>query len=201
MPERIFFILMAPTAVLSAFFMIRARNAVHGALLLVLNFFALSVLYVLLDAHFLAAVQVIVYAGAIMVLFLFVIMLLGVDRNENIDEEPIPFLRPLAGVLAVGLLGVLSWVFYSAVRGSAFRGLADANAAGNVQGVGRVLFTKYMFPFEVASVLLIIAAIGAMVLGRRRGEEERASKIGDLTPAGRDPSEPADERAPLGGRP
>jgi NADH-quinone oxidoreductase subunit J len=191
--ERILFILMAPTAVISAYFMIRARNAVHGALLLVLNFFALAVLYVVLEAHFLAAVQVIVYAGAIMVLFLFVIMLLGVDREENPFEENIRFLRPIAGVVGLGFVGLLTWVLWSTFRRVPFKGLAQANAPGNVQALGRTLFTKYLFPFEVASVLLIIAAIGAMILGRRRDEEEQASMIGDATPPGRDIATPGDE--------
>src|SRR6185503_17767873 len=101
MPEKILFWTMAPVALASAILMIRARNEVHAALLLVLNFFALAVFYVLLDAEFLAAVQVIVYAGAIMVLFLFVIMLLGVDRREPL-EDPIRLQLPLALLLGAG---------------------------------------------------------------------------------------------------
>ena len=182
--ERWIFVPIAAIAILSGGFMLVARNAVHAALLLVTNFFALAVLYVLLDAHFLAAVQIIVYAGAIMVLFLFVIMLLGVDRKESLTES-IPGLRPLALVLGVGLAGLMAFVFWTTMRGRAFVGLRDANRSGNTQALGRVLFTKYLFPFEVASVLLIIAAIGAMVLGRRRDEEEEASQV--LTH-----SEPAD---------
>jgi NADH-quinone oxidoreductase subunit J len=183
---------MAFLALGSAILMIRARNAVHSALLLVGNFFTLAVMYVLLDAHFLAAVQIIVYAGAIMVLFLFVIMLLGVDRDESLVER-IPFQYPLAIILGVGFAGTAVWAIRSTLGGTPFRGLEDANATGNVEALGRVLFTKYMFPFEVASVLLIVAAIGAMVLGRRRDEEEEASLIGESTPPGREPpNEPAD---------
>jgi NADH-quinone oxidoreductase subunit J len=174
--ERWIFVPIAAMAVLSGGFMLFARNAVHAALLLVTNFFALAVLYVLLDAHFLAAVQVIVYAGAIMVLFLFVIMLLGVDRQESF-AEPLRLQRPVALLLGAVLAGGLSFVFWTTLRSRPFRGLEEANSAGNVQGLGRVLFTKYMFPFEVASVLLIIAAIGAMVLGRRRDDEEHASEV------------------------
>ena len=175
---------MAVGAVTSALLMIRARNPVHGALLLVGNFFTLAVLYVLLEAHFLAAVQVIIYAGAIMVLFLFVIMLLGIDREDPV-EETIPFLRilrPATYVLAAGFAGALVWMIRSTFSGAGFAGLKEANASGNVQEVGRVLFNKYVFPFEVASVLLIIAAIGAMVLGRRREEEEAASGLRDSAP-------------------
>jgi NADH-quinone oxidoreductase subunit J len=178
MPEKILFWVMAPVALGSAILMIRARNAVHAALLLVLNFFALAVFYVLLDAEFLAAVQVIVYAGAIMVLFLFVIMLLGVDRREPL-EDPIRWQTPAAIVLGMGFIGVAIFTIHSTLGANTFRGLKAANASGNVQGLGRLLFNKYMFPFEVASVLLIVAAIGAMVLGRRRDEEEAASRVAD----------------------
>jgi NADH-quinone oxidoreductase subunit J len=179
--ERYVFWPMAVLSVTSALLMIRARNTVHAALLLVGNFFTLAVLYVLLEAHFLAAVQVIIYAGAIMVLFLFVIMLLGVDREDAV-EETIPFLRllrPATYVLAAGFAGILVWMIRSTFSGLGFAGLTEANASGNTQEVGRILFNKYVFPFEVASVLLIIAAIGAMVLGRRRDEEEEASGIAD----------------------
>jgi NADH-quinone oxidoreductase subunit J len=178
MAEKILFWVMAPVALASAILMIRARNAVHAALLLVLNFFALAVFYVMLDAQFLAAVQVIVYAGAIMVLFLFVIMLLGVDRKEPL-EDPIPLQTPLALLLGVGFIGVAIFTIHSTLGGATFQGLKGANASGNVQGLGRLLFNKYMFPFEVASILLIVAAIGAMVLGRRREEEEAASHIAE----------------------
>jgi NADH-quinone oxidoreductase subunit J len=174
--ERWIFVPIAAMAVLSGGFMLFARNAVHAALLLVSNFFALAVLYVLLDAHFLAAVQIIVYAGAIMVLFLFVIMLLGVDREESF-AEPIRLQRPVAVVLGLGLAAGLSFVFWSTFRSKPFASLQEANASGNVEGLGRLLFTKYLFPFEVASVLLIIAAMGAMILGRRRDEEEQASEV------------------------
>ena len=186
--EKYVFWVMAFLSLGSAILMIRARNPIHSALLLVLNFFTLAVFYVLQDAHFLAAVQVIVYAGAIMVLFLFVIMLLGVDR-EDVVEERIPLQYPLAIVLGLGFAGIAVWTLHSTVGGTAFRGVGEANRGGNVEAVGRVLFTKYMFPFEVASVLLIVAAIGAMVLGRRRDDEEQAARIGEATPEGREPLE------------
>jgi NADH-quinone oxidoreductase subunit J len=187
-----------PTAFLSlasAIFMIRARNPIHSALLLVGNFFTLSVFYVLLEADFLAAVQVIVYAGAIMVLFLFVIMLLGVDRDDVVEEK-IPLQAPLAVGLGFVFAGIAVWTIHTTIGGTPFEGLEAANQGGNVENVGRTLFTRFMFPFEVASVLLIVAAIGAMVLGRRRDEEERASLIGDETPEGREP--PVREQAPVG---
>jgi NADH-quinone oxidoreductase subunit J len=159
-----------PTAVLSlisAFMVIVSPNAVHSALALVGNFFALAVFYVLLEAHFLAAVQVIVYAGAIMVLFLFVIMLLGVDRQESLHET-IKFHRPLAYVFLASLAGVTVFTVRAAFQTTAFSGLGPANAAGNAEALGRALFTRYLWPFEVTSLLLIVAAIGAMVIAKRR---------------------------------
>lgn len=193
--EKYVFWVMAFLSLGSAILMIRARNPIHSALLLVLNFFTLSVFYVLLDAHFLAAVQVIIYAGAIMVLFLFVIMLLGVDRDDVIEER-IPLQFPLAVILGLAFAGIAVWTIHTTIGGTAFEGVETANQGGNVEAVGRVLFTKYMFPFEVASVLLIVAAIGAMVLGRRRDEEEQASRIGEATPEGDEPAarEPAGTR-------
>jgi len=162
-----------PTAVVSlvsAFFVLITPNAVHSALALVVNFFTLAVFYILLEAHFLAAVQVIVYAGAIMVLFLFVIMLLGVDREEKLDES-IPWQRPLAYLFGAGLAGMTVYTVRAAFQTTSFSGLKAANASGNVTGIGRLLFTKYLFPFEVTSLLLIIAAIGAMVIAKRRAPE------------------------------
>lgn len=167
-----------PTAVLSllaAFGMVMSPNAVHSALALVVNFFTLAVFYVLLEAEFLAAAQIVVYAGAIMVLFLFVIMLLGVDREEDLDE-PLRFHRPIAIGLALVLGAGL--VILVGPRGpfgkSPFTGLAEVNAAGNVEALGRSLFTSYLLPFEVTSLLLLVAAIGAMVVGKRR----RAQDVG-----------------------
>ncbi|MHB8513337.1 MAG: NADH-quinone oxidoreductase subunit J [Actinomycetota bacterium] len=153
----------------SAIAMLMARNAVHSAMWLVVNFFTLAVFYVVLDAHFLAAAQIIVYAGAIMVLFLFVIMLLGVDREEDL-VEPIRGQR-YAAIIGGGLLaGITVYTVKTALSGLPFKGLKDANKGGNVEALGRVLFSKYLWPFEVTSLLLIIAAIGAIVIGRRVAE-------------------------------
>ncbi len=162
--DLIVFWAMAPVSVGAAALMLFQRNAVHAALLLILNQFTLAVFFVLLDAHFLAAVQVIVYAGAIMVLFLFVIMFLGVDRREALVET-IRGQRPLA--IGLGLLLVAEVVL--AVR----LGIGLSTAPGpapqgdNVRAVARTLFTDYVFPFEVTSILLIVAAVAAMVLARR----------------------------------
>jgi NADH-quinone oxidoreductase subunit J len=170
-----------PTAVVSlgsAMFMLVTPNAVYSALALVLNFFTLAVMYVLLEAHFLAAVQIIVYAGAIMVLFLFVIMLLGVDRNDDLRER-ISLQRPLAYLFGAGLLGLTAFTVRAAFDTANFSGLEQANASGNVQGLGRLLFTGYLFPFEVTSLLLVVAAIGAMVIARRRQPSETTTEDED----------------------
>jgi NADH-quinone oxidoreductase subunit J len=169
--ERVVFGLMAVGSVGSAVWMVFATNTVHSALALVANFFALAVLFVLLEAHFLAVVQIIVYAGAIMVLFLFVIMLLGVDRKDNLKES-IRFQVPLTALFVMGLLGSLIYTVRAAFDRTSFNGLQQANASGNTQGLGRLLFTHYLFPFEVTSLLLIVAAIGAMVIGKRRAASE-----------------------------
>lgn len=158
---------VAVVSLISAFFVLVTPNAVHAALALVVNFFTLAVFYVLLEAHFLAAAQVIVYAGAIVVLFLFVIMLLGVDKEEKL-EETIPLQRPLAYLFGAGLAGLTVYTVRAAFQTTPFTGLAQANRGGNVQGVGRVLFSRYLFPFEVTSLLLIVAAIAAMVISKRR---------------------------------
>jgi NADH-quinone oxidoreductase subunit J len=169
--ERVVFALMSVGPIFSAVWMIFGANTVHSALALVANFFTLAVLYVLLEAHFLAAVQIIVYAGAIMVLFLFVIMLLGVDRKDSL-RETIRLQKPLAYLFVAGMIGMLMFTLGSAFRKTSFTGLKQANAAGNTQGLGRLLFTHYLFPFEVTSLLLIVAAIGAMVIGKRRAQTE-----------------------------
>ena len=163
--DLIVFWLMAAVGVGAAVLMLLQRNAVHSALFLIVTQFALAVMFVLLGAHFLAAVQVIVYAGAIMVLFLFVIMFLGVDRREALVET----IRGQRG-LAIGLGVLLMAAVFAAIRlGVGLSGApATAPRGDNVEAVGRTLFTKYVFPFEVTSILLIVAAIAAMVLARGR---------------------------------
>ena len=170
MNELIVFWIFAPIAVGSAVAMLLQRNAVHAALLLVLNLFCIAVFYLLLGAEFLFGVQIIVYAGAIMVLFLFVLMLLGVDRELSLRERLVAQ-RPAAFV--VGTAIVLELFF--AVRAGV--GFADkgpeafaetVNRGGNAEAVARVLFTDYFLPFEITSVLLIVAAVAAMVLAQRR---------------------------------
>jgi NADH-quinone oxidoreductase subunit J len=166
--ELIFFIVLAPLAVVAALGMVLNRHAVYSALLLVVNFFCLAAFYVFLQAQFLAAVQVIVYAGAIMVLFLFVLMLLGISR-EDVLHETIKGQRQAAAVLVVLLLAGTIWALFA----HPFRGVGvDLNqVAGNdnVRAIGRLLYTRYVFAFEATGLLLVVAAVGALVLGRRPG--------------------------------
>jgi NADH-quinone oxidoreductase subunit J len=165
--ELIVFIVLAPLAVVTALGMVLTRNAVYSALLLVVNFFCLAGFYVLLEAQFVAAVQVIVYAGAIMVLFLFVLMLLGTG-NEVVVKERIRGQRPAAVLLGLGLLVAIVGALAAGVFDAEPASLAAANEGGNVQAVGRLLFTRYTFAFETAGILLVVAAVGALVLGKRR---------------------------------
>ncbi len=169
-PDWIVFWVFAPISVGSAALMLFQRNAVHAALLLIVNFFTVAVFFLVLGAPFLFAVQVIVYAGAIMVLFLFVIMLLGVDREESLVER-LKGQRPLAILLGLGLTAEIVVAVRAGV-GFAARAPADfdtvVNKGGNTQALARVLFRSYFFPFEVTSILLIVAAIAAMVLAGRR---------------------------------
>ncbi len=151
---------------------VASRNPVHSALFLVQTLFGVAVLFVLQDAHFLAAVQVIVYAGAIVILFLFVIMLLGVDRAESLDVEPIAGQRPLAVVIGAAVTGIILTVVLVAtdtVTGARSTDVERAldNGRSDVERLGRVLFTDHAFAFEATAALLTIAVVGAVVLTRK----------------------------------
>jgi NADH-quinone oxidoreductase subunit J len=163
--ETITFWVLAPIAVLAALSMVIARNAVHCALFLAAVMLSLAGLYALQDAPFLAAVQVIVYTGAILMLFLFVLMLVGVDSSDSLVET-LRGQRLVALLLGVGFTGLLLATVVDATSGDA-AGLEQANADGNVIGIARLLFTRYVFAFEVTSALLITAALGAMVLAHK----------------------------------
>ena len=149
------------------------RNPVHNALSLVATLFGVAVLFVAQQAYFLAAIQVIVYAGAIVVLFLFVIMLLGVDRVQAIAAERKPATLALGGLAGAAFFGLMATVALAGSKGTV---TGDPNALGrvgaldagnDVRVLGRVLFSDYVFAFEITSILLTIAVIGAVVLSRR----------------------------------
>ena len=147
-----------------------ARNPVHAALFLVQTLFGVAVLFVLQDATFLAAVQIIVYAGAVVILFLFVIMLLGVDRAEDLGVEPIVGQRPVAAVVGASLLGLLLTALLVSVDGPTGARGANAplgDAGDNTRRLGEALFTDHVFAVELTAILLTVAVVGAVVLARR----------------------------------
>jgi len=167
----------------SAIAMLFARNAVHVALFLVAAQVALALTFLLQGAFFVAAVQIIIYAGAIMVLFLFVVMLLGVDRSEAL-VEPLPFQRPLAlglgALLAAGILYLAAAGIDAAstITGDGSGALLALNRdPGNVLALARVLFSRYLLPFEATSALLVAAIVGVMVLARRVGSISAVPRI------------------------
>lgn len=145
-----------------------ARNPVHAALLLVQTLFGVAVLFVAQGAHFLAAVQVIVYAGAIVVLFLFVIMLLGVDKEEAVRAEPLKNQLPVGGLLVAITLAELVFMGRKNWATGAHSVVGKLQGpGGNVEQLAEVIFTRYLFAFEATSVLLIIAVVAAVALARR----------------------------------
>jgi NADH-quinone oxidoreductase subunit J len=179
--ELLVFILASAMVIAGALGVVLRSNPVHCALSLVLTLFGIAVHFVSLHAHFLAAVQVIVYAGAIVVLFLFVIMLLGVDKADDLSIEPFPVQRPVAVVMGVGVAGLVIAAVTRArdtlgASADAIRaqGGADAKIAaetdaayGNVNELARNLFSDHVFAFEFTSVLLIVAIAGTVLLTRR----------------------------------
>ncbi len=164
------FVVCAIIVLTGAFGVLFLRNPVHAALSLVMTLFGVAVLFVAQEAHFLAAVQVIVYAGAIVVLFLFVIMLLGVDQAESLDTEPIGGQRPAAGVVALASVGLIVLLAVRAAQVStgaqSTSGALDGEGT-NLEKLARVLFTDHLFALEATSVLLVIAIVGAVVLSRK----------------------------------
>jgi NADH-quinone oxidoreductase subunit J len=164
------FYVFAAVAILASLLVIGQRNPIYSVLLLIASFAALSGLYVLLDAPFVAVIQIVVYAGAIMVLFLFVVMLLNAPQEDTeYDERVHPLLRPgpmrFGAALAIGLLVELVWAL---TRGTDTGGFPDASVS-SVAAIGQSLFTDYAFAFEVTSILILVAMVGAVVLARREG--------------------------------
>jgi NADH-quinone oxidoreductase subunit J len=169
MGNPIVFIILAGIALASALGMLLGRNAVHSVLFLVLNFSTIAVLFLVLNAPFLFVTQITIYAGAIMVLFLFVVMLLGAERMRGGGEEVGRWQKPLALVLALILLVTFSYVILSGVDSAGVAGEAPITAGP--QEIGLTLFETYIFPFEVASVLLLVAMVGVVVLRTKRGKD------------------------------
>jgi NADH-quinone oxidoreductase subunit J len=186
----VIFFIFAALALVGALGVVLARNPVHSALLLVVTLVSVAVFFIQQQAHLLAAVQVIVYAGAIVVLFLFVIMLLGVDREESLDD-PLPHQRSAA--IALGAIVLAELIFLAghnwatgATAPDQFALKGGNTALGNnVERVARVLFTDFLWPFEITAGLLVIAVVGSVVLARRSGQpvglvEEEVDSVDDV---------------------
>jgi len=159
------FWILAPIMVAAALGILFVRKAVHAALLLAVVMISLAVLYAVLDAPFLFAVQIIVYTGAILMLFLFVLMLVGVDASDSVVETIRG--QRLFAVLGGLVLGVTLVLGVGQISLGTVVGLDEANADGNIEALANILFSTYVFAFEVTSALLITAAVGAMVLAHR----------------------------------
>jgi NADH-quinone oxidoreductase subunit J len=175
------FYLFATIAVVASLLVIGQRNPVYSVLLLIASFGALSGLYVLLDAPFVAVIQIIVYAGAIMVLFLFVVMLLNAPQEDT--EEDLarcapavrggsPAIQTFGALLAGGLVVEIAWALHR-LRLPGFS--SDGAGVASVAAIGRTLFTDYAFPFEVTSILILVAMLGAVVLARAAGPSDESS--------------------------
>jgi NADH-quinone oxidoreductase subunit J len=185
------FFVFAALALASALGVVLMRNPVHAALMLVVTLVSVAVFFLQNDAPLLAAVQIIVYAGAIVVLFLFVIMLLGVDRDDSL-HDPVRFQRPAALALGAILLaevlflGGHTWATgASADQLHTIRG-GGVDLGNNIHRVASVLFTDFLWPFEITAALLVLAVVGSVVLARRSGEKfevtpepELASPVGE----------------------
>lgn len=163
--ELVVFIITAVVAVVGAVSMLLSRNAVHSALFLLLNFGSIAVLYLLLRAPFLFVVQLIVYAGAIIVLFLFVVMLLGAERAED-DHDKLGWQRPVAIVMGLLLLAEALYVFFNRMSSAVPTTALDDNFA-SPEAIGRALFSTYLLPFEITSIVLLAAIVGVVVLHRK----------------------------------
>ncbi|MDQ1273308.1 MAG: NADH-quinone oxidoreductase subunit [Planctomycetota bacterium] len=167
--EAYLFYIVAAITVVTGVYLIFEKNPVFGALYLIQTMVSIAVLYILLEAQFVAAVQIIVYAGAIMVLFLFVIMLLNLDIKEE-AKNALPFQRIPAILMGIALFAVICIV----IKAKLLQGKHDqyttayVNTVGNTKLIGNLLFTEYLLPFEITSILLFAAAIGAIMLAKRK---------------------------------
>lgn len=166
--EAVFFFLFATGSVLSTLGVVLCRNPVNSAISLVVSFFFLAGIYVLLNAHFNAIIQIMVYAGAIMVLFVFVIMLLNFGHGDEpaAKVSPLKVTGALVGVAI--LISMISGVLAFVEGGTQVYGPSIPDGFGGVEEIGRQLITSYVFPFEMAAVLLLVGIVGAVVVAKRR---------------------------------
>lgn len=180
--ETFVFLVAAAICLAGALGVVLSKNPVHSALSLVGTLFGVAVLFVAQNANFLAAVQVIIYAGAIVVLFLFVIMLLGVDRAEDLSVDPLVGQRAAAIVAGIAIFALpvaaLATTGWDATGAIANLGSVSDSVVPDVEGIGRVLFTRYIFALEITSILLAIAVVGAVMLAKK--SPKAADMIVDL---------------------
>ena len=168
----IIFMIAALVAIASSLLMATRKNPIHSALWMIVVFFAVAVIYLLLNAQFIAVAQVMVYAGAIMMLILFVIMMVSMDKSNDAEtgETPRPSRKKIAGALITVVLFVelLFGLLFYRMTGREGDYPADAvNSMGNVKAVGSLLYGQYIFPFEIASILLLVGIVGAVVIAKR----------------------------------
>lgn len=168
--ELILFFILAAVAIVTAISMLVSKNSIYAVLFLVLNFVTVAVLYLLLNAAFIAMVQVTVYAGAIMVLFLFVIMLLGAKKAAK--GKDLPWQGPLAILVGGALILEFGYIIFGQQRGLLPSLEAVSENFGSPASIGDVLFSRYLVPFEVTSLLLLVAMVGAIILTRAEREEK-----------------------------
>jgi len=176
MPETLTFYLLSGLAIGASALVIGQRNPMYSVLMLIASFGALAGLYIQLDAPFVAVAQIIIYAGAIMVLFLFVVMLLNASKEDGADWDQahplrLPAVTRLGSMLAVLLVVQLAWALMEASGiGGPVSGETGSETVSSVRQLGRVLFTDYVFAFEATSILILVAMVGSVMLARREGE-------------------------------
>lgn len=164
--EEILFYILSSGGIVSALLVVTRRNPIISALYLIVNFFCLAGLYLTLHAQFIAVVQILVYAGAIMVLFVFVILLLNLGDERHL-KDAFSWKKVVAGTLSVGVLMELIYIFMIQTNTPTID-MVRATDVGTVEAIGRVLFTRFLFPFEVTSLLLTAAIVGAIVLAKKK---------------------------------
>jgi NADH-quinone oxidoreductase subunit J len=165
--EIIFFFLLAAFSIITAILVITRKNPITSAMFLVSNFFILAGIYLTLSAQFLAIIQILVYAGAIMVLFVFVIMLLNLRDEEKLAEK-FNFKKFVRIILSIALIMQIIYIFFYAQIGRNIQQSPNSANIGSVNEIGRQLFTQYLFPFEITSILLLATIVGAVVLAKKR---------------------------------
>jgi NADH-quinone oxidoreductase subunit J len=164
--QMLIFLAFAAVALASAVMMVTRRNLVHSALYLIVTFFAVAAIYVLLHAEFLGAIQVLVYAGGIMVLFLFVILLVERPRAEGAAVRPRRVHVAASAVMTALVAGLLAWYFLAGAPHRAGDAAPLAAGGGNLETLADAMFRSYLLPFEAVSILLLVALVGAVVLAR-----------------------------------